>query len=64
MSAITPTPTGNGATRPKLRRLMATAPWLKRRAGHTPQHRLPALDPYDIPEREPDHICQLPPGIK
>ena len=61
---MTATRAGNGVARPKLRRLMPTAPWLKRRAGHAPQHGLPALDPYDVPKREPDRICQLPPGIK
>jgi hypothetical protein len=64
MSAITPTPTGNGAARPKRKCLMTTALWRKRRVGRAPQHELPAPDAFDAPEREPDRIYQLPAGIK
>jgi hypothetical protein len=64
VSAISPIPTSNEATHPKLRRLTATAPWLKRRAVRTPPDELPAPDVFDHIEREPDRICQLPAGIK
>jgi hypothetical protein len=53
MSATTTTTSGNGAARPKLKRV-----WMKWRARRAPQPELPVL------EREPDRIYQLPPGIK
>jgi hypothetical protein len=64
MSAATPTPAGNGPARPKPKRRMTKALWMKRRARRAPQHELPAPDLFDHIEREPDRICQLPAGIK
>lgn len=64
MSTATITPTGNGSGRSKPKRRVTPALFMRRRARRAPEHELPALDVFDHLEREPDRICQLPPGIK